>query len=329
MRLSPLSIAVTDLRAPDHLPVRHRGHFEALLEEPIEAEAPSLRGASRAAERERIAGVGQRLWTDRPVVRAQDPAREPRGHAMHSRQDGVGWVVAAREVGHVVWVPLLGEAGLPAPPVSGDHRFPFDRLMHKREQAVGRDVGHTAHSDSADPVPVRLHRHDHDGRGEGFTPTDTARDSSHIGCIDLDATRTALPSGPTHGAPQRVTPCPRGLIAPQPEDALAPHGIHALRLTRDGPHRVEPCAQRFPSAREDRACRCSGLALAYRASELPPPGAPSRRRAAGGALDALGPANSLETVAAGLLGGQPLVKFDQRGWIINTRNGMRCHPAHP
>ena len=103
------------LRTPDHLPVRHRGHFEALLEEPIEEEAPSLRGASIEAERELIEVVVQMLWTDRPVVRAQDPALEQRGHAMHSRHDCVGWVVAAREVGHFVCVPLLGEAGIPAP----------------------------------------------------------------------------------------------------------------------------------------------------------------------------------------------------------------------
>ena len=83
-----------------------------------------------------------------------------------------------------------------------------------------------------DAATTLLCRHRDDGLCFGFSAPLSLFGAADTGFVDLDGAREAIPTGPDHRPPQLVEPCPRRLVAAEPEHPLQAQGTDAVLLAR-------------------------------------------------------------------------------------------------
>ena len=112
-----------------------------------------------------------------------------------------------------------------------------------------------------------------------------------------------------------MQPCPRGLVAAEPQYLLQIGGTCAVLLARDVPNGSKPQRQRFACVFENRPSSHRSLVSARTANEPPSRRRPSIGRVAPRANESFRPAQLEQVLTARIVRCEPLLQFQNRLWI--------------
>ncbi len=169
--------------------------------------------------------------------------------------------------------------------------------------------------------------------------------SANVRLVDLHPPAKAIPSRSHHRPPQLVQPRPGRLVASQAQHPLYGQGTGSGLLAGDLPDRPEPDLQGQTGALENRPCRHGHLIPALAAEPQPATHGPSLPAGAPRTNETLRPTKAEQIFPTGLVGGEPLLQFQQCPWVIlhdqkHYRLGVvesseypvcrfrRCHPPY-
>ena len=137
--------------AANQVIIGKRFRLHGLLDEPKEQLAPVAGRPAIEPEREFIQVVVQMLMTYGSLMRPQKPAFQQRHHTMDPRQKIRGRLLLTPQDRHLMGIALLRQAPIGVPTVGMNYTPGFHRRFHKRQQTIGRDIGHSLQADSPDP----------------------------------------------------------------------------------------------------------------------------------------------------------------------------------
>jgi hypothetical protein len=136
--------------------------------------------------------------------------------------------------------------------------------------------------------------------------------TSYGSLIQLNDPAKFIAVGTNHRTPQFLEACPSRLIASQPEHPLQAEGAQPGLLIGHPPDNSKPRSQGQAATVKYRVrsygdVAATGLATIMAASHFPGAGIGTQ-----GACENSGPAQFKQVVAAGILGSEPMLKFEER-----------------
>jgi len=122
----------------------------------------------------------------------------------------------------------------------------------------------------ADLPALQLNGDGYNGLRHGLPARHTRLLAANVALIDLNDTAQVVSIRAHHRSAEFVEPSPRGLVAPQPQDALDPERIGTVLLAGDLPGSEEPQAKGSTGTMKDGSRRDGRMFLAAWANKQPP-----------------------------------------------------------
>src|SRR3972149_6351225 len=300
----------------DDLAVGNGINRRGLLDKSIEQLAPGPGLAPVEGEGKFVEIVTQMFATDPPLVRAEKPSFQQRGHQMDAGKQFGGRFHMLLLDDTIVNVAVSRQSQVAIPLVGSKGTAWLHHIADEATQLVSREVADHPHPCPTDTTTILLDRNDHQRFILRPTSNVVFFPPPNVGFIDLDQLLQAVPSGANHCTTQLVKPSPGGFIAPQPQGGLQPGGASTRFLTGHPPHGVEPHSQRLSGVLKDRPRRDRDLTTTRRAVPQAPFGGPSLVSAALGTAKPVRPAQPGQILTTGLPRGKHRVEFHQIPWIL-------------
>ncbi len=209
------------------------------------------------------------------------------------------------------------------PSVSPNYRAGFYLSTDKPNKTLTADIGYPVQANSSKPFRFKyFYRNHYDRLLFNCAPRETFFLATNIRFINFNLTTQQVASRGDHGASHFMQPTPSGLITAKPEYSFQAKGIPAIFLVGYMPDGKKPCPQRLTGFVKDGTSCDRGLSLTMCTADLSARSQPSSASATRRANKACWPAQPHQVTDAGILIGKPLVKLNDRSWVINSSYRM-------